>query len=142
MEIDNTDLGHAAVQLLQVIGELHAVLGDDIAGATGAGSCVVTVFGHLIACTGDDKTARGGDVERVLAVSTGANDVDVAVAVQGDGHASLQDTVAKTQQLVHGDTTHLQTGEQGCYLLVLVLTLCNPDENALHLLATELFVVQ
>lgn len=99
------------------------------------------MFCHLVSSAGNDKAGGGGDVKRVLPVASGAYDVNVTFAAQGDGYAGFQYAVAESQQLVDGDSAHLQTGQQGGYLFVGVFTLRDAYQDGFHLLAGELFVV-
>ena len=89
MQIDNAALVHAAVQLVNIVGELDTMLGNHIRGSRGRGGSIVAVLGHLIACTCDHKARGGGDVEGVLAVASRAHHINVTVAVQGDGDPRL-----------------------------------------------------
>ena len=142
MQIDDAGLVERAVQPVDVVGELDAVVLDDVRCAADAGGCVVAVLGDFIACAGDDEAGGGRYVERVLAVAAGAHHVDVAVAVEDGGHAGLQYAVAESQQLVNRHAAHLQAGQQGGNLLVGVFALRDTNEDGLHLLAGELFVIQ
>ena len=108
VQIDDACLVERAVQLVDVVGELDAVMGNDVRGTADAGGSIVAVLGHLIAGTGDDEAAGGRDIKGVLAVAASADHVDVAVGIEDGGHARLQDAVAEAQQLVNGDAAHLQ----------------------------------
>ena len=100
------------------------------------------MFGHLIASTGDDEAGGGGDVEGVLTVATGANDVDITVGIEDSGNTRLEDTIAEAQQLVDGDATHLQGSQQGSDLFGGILTLSDAYQNILHFFTREFLVVQ
>ena len=96
MEIDDAALVDRAVELIEISGEVHTVVLDNVRRAADACGGIVAVFGHFVSGTGDDEAGCRGDVERVLAIATGTHHVDVAVTVQGYGHARGEDAVAET----------------------------------------------
>ena len=89
MEIDNTALVDGTVQLIDIVRELDAVVGNDIRGAAGTGCRIVTMLGHLVTSTCNHETAGGGDIEGVLPVATRSHYIDIAVAVERYGNTRL-----------------------------------------------------
>ena len=79
------------------------------------------MLGHLITSAGNHEAGRGRDIKRVLTVTTCAYDIDIAVGFQKSRHTRLEDAVAEAEQLIYGDTSHLQTGQQSGNLFVGVL---------------------
>ena len=142
MQIDDACFVETAVQLVNVIGELNTMLGNHVGCSAGRRGGIVAVLGHLIAGTGNDEAAGGRAVEGVLAVAASTYDVDITVAMQGNGNASLQDTVAKAKQFVDGDAAHLQGREQSSNLFVGVLAVGYANQDVLHLFTSQLLVVQ
>ena len=100
------------------------------------------MLGYLITGTCNHKTSRGRDVEGVLSVSTCSYHVDIAICLQDGRDTSLQDTIAKAQELIDGDTSHLQTGEQGGNLFIGILTVGDTNQNRFHLFTSQFLVVQ
>ena len=115
---------------------------DDVRGTTYTGRGVVAVLGHLITRTCNHKTGGGRDVEGVLSVSSGSYYIDVPVCFQNGRYTGLQDTVAEAQELIDGDTSHLQTGEQGGNLFIGILTVRDTNQNRFHLFTSQFLVVQ
>ena len=142
MQIDDACLVERAVQTVDIVGELDAVVLDDIRGTTDARRGIVAVLGDLIARAGNHKTTGRRDIKRVLAVATRAYHVNVAVGIQDGGYPRLQDTVAEAQQLVDRDTTHLQGGQQGGNLFRGVFALRDTHQDILHFLTSQFLVVQ
>ena len=59
MEINDAALVDGAVQLIDIIRELDAVMGNDIRRTAGTGCRIVAVLGHLIARTGNHEATGG-----------------------------------------------------------------------------------
>ena len=125
MQIYDTTLVDAAVELVGICGEHHTMVPDDIRRPTHGCCRIVAVFGHLISSTGNDEAGRSGDVESILAVATRTDNVYIPVAVEQGRDTRGQYAIPKSQQLVYAYTTHLQTGQQGCNLLIGNLLPCN-----------------
>ena len=142
MEINDARLVDASVQAVDIIRELHTVVLDDIRCTTHRCGCVVAMLSHLIAGTGDDEAGCGRNIEGVLAVAARTHYIDVAVAIEDGRNAGSKDAITEAQQLIYGDASHLQTGEQGCDLLLWELTLGDADDNLLGFLARKFLVVQ
>ena len=142
MEINDARLVDAAIQTVDIIRELHAVVLDDIRCTAHRCGCVVAMLSHLIAGTGDDEAGCGRNIEGILAVAARTHYIDVAVAVEDGRNASGKDAITEAQQLIYGDASHLQTCEQGRDLLLWELTLGDADDNLLGFLARKFLVVQ
>ena len=56
MQIDDACLVERAVQTVDIISKLDAVVSDDVRCTADRGGGVVAVLGYLIACTCDDET--------------------------------------------------------------------------------------
>ena len=121
---------------------MDTVVLDDIRGTADTGRRIIAMLGHFITRTCNHKTSRSRDVEGVLAVSTRSYHVDIAVCLQDGRDAGLKDSIAKAQELIDGDTSHLQTGEQGGNLFVGVLTVGDTNQNRFHLFTSQFLVVQ
>ena len=142
MEIDDARLVDAAVELVEVIGELHSVVLDDIGGTAHRSGGEVAMLRHLVAGTGDDEARGGGNVERVLAVAARSHHVDVAVAVEHGRHTRGKYSVTETQQFVYRHASHLQASEQGCNLLLGELALSDSHDDVFRFLTRKFLVVQ
>ena len=142
MEIDDAALVDGAVELVEVSGEVHAMVLDNVRRAADACGCVVAVFCHFISCTGNDEAGCRGDVESVLAVTAGTDHIDIAVTVQRYGYARGENAIAETEQFLYTDAAHLNGGQQCCDLCVVEFTACDGDEQFLCLFTFQLLVVE
>ena len=142
MQVNDTHLIDAAVQTVNVIGELDPVVSNHIRSTTNAGSRIVTMLGHLIAGTGNDKTGSGRDVKGVLLVTTCAYDINIAFTIQLCRNTCLQNTVTKAEQLINGDSPHLKSSQQGCHLFHRELTFGDTNQNVMSLLTSQFLVIE
>ena len=142
MQIGEAAFVDGTVEGVKVVGELYAVLLDDVRGSGDGRGGIVAVLCHFIACAGHDETCARGDVERVLLVASRTYDVDVLRSVEQGWYACFQNAVAEAEQLVNGDAAHLQSRQQGGYLFCWVLLLGDADEYVVHLLVSKFFVVE
>ena len=142
MEVDDAALVDGAVELVEIIGEDHAVVRDDVGCATDARRCIVAVLSHLISCACDDEAGSGRDIERVLAVATCSYHVDVTVAVEGHGDTRRKDTIAEPQELIDSNATHLDSRQQRSNLCIVELTLCDSNEQLFGFLTGKFLVIE
>ena len=111
MEIDDSCFVQTAVQLVNVVSKLDAMMLDDVRSAAHAGRCIVAVLGHFIACASNYEASCRGDVEGVLAVASCTHNIDIAVCLKNGGHTRFEDAVAKAEQLFNRHASHLQAGQ-------------------------------
>ena len=114
---------------------------NDIRSSTDAGGSIVSMFGNLIAGTGNHKTCGCRNIECVLAVTTRSYHVDITVCLKNSRNTRFKDAVTETKKFVNGYSPHLQTGKQSRYLLVGVFTVCNTNQDCFHFLTSQFLVV-
>ena len=108
MKIDDAHLVESTAKAVGVGAKLHAVFFEHIARTADARRCIVAVFCHFVARSGNDKACACRYVERVFAVSAGADDVDRLERRQVDATASFEQSFAEPEKFVDGHTAHLQ----------------------------------
>ena len=139
VEVADARLVQGAPEHVRIGAEFGPVALQDGAGAADGRTGPIAVFRHLVAGAGDDESRAGGDVERVLAVTAGADDVQRVVRVQVDVPAGFQQAVAEPQQFLHGDPAGLDGHQQGGHLAVIVLLLRDSQQDVVGLLPGEGF---
>ena len=142
MQIDDARLVERAVELVQIGGEHHAMVPDDIGSSAHRCSGKVAVLGHLVSRPRYHEASRGGDVESVLAVSARSHHVNIPIAIQLGGNARLQDTIPEAQQFVYGHASHLQARKQGRYLLAGIFPLGDAHDDIPCLFPGQPLVLQ
>jgi hypothetical protein len=90
-----------------VIGrKFHVVLFHHVARSADRCRAVIAVFDDRIAGSRHDETGAGRNVERVLAVAAGSDDVDRPEFVQVDRNPHFQQRFAESDQFLDRNTAH------------------------------------
>ncbi len=129
--MQETDIGflHFAFQTVFIVLEFVAQLFHHITGAADTAGPVVAMLGHFLPGACYDETAQGRNIERVLAITAGAHDIDGLMPVEINRHTELQQCIAKALQLFDGDTAHKVYRHEGSYLVLIVKPLANTHQR-------------
>jgi len=65
-------------------GNIDAKFLEDVGAAAQAGEGAIAVFGDADACSGDDESGHGGDIESAAAIASGAAGIEESLAGEGD----------------------------------------------------------
>ena len=100
------------------------------------------MLGNLITCTSNYEASSSRDIKRILTITSRSHYINVAITIEDGRNSCRQDTITKSQQLIHCNTAHLQTREQGCYLFFGELTLRYTYDDILGLFAGKFLMIQ
>lgn len=140
MEVCHVAGLNGAAQSVGVGSEPHAVLFHYVAGSAHRSGAIIAVLGYGVACSCHHEAGASGDIEGVLAVSSCPHDVDGAVVGEIDGDACFKQCLAEAGKFVYFDAPHLEYGEQGGYLCIVVFALCDAFHQSVCFVVRKLFV--
>jgi hypothetical protein len=100
-----------------------AVLFHHIAGSTYRSSSVVSMFNHVVTGSGNDETSCRTNVESVLAVATGAYNINGFVCMQIYRLPHFQQCFPESTEFIYRDIPHQKDRNQTGNLCVVVLAL-------------------
>ena len=116
VEICHSALVDGAAQRVVRVGEANVVKFQHGAGTADGRGTIVSVFRHLISRPCHHEAGAGGDVECVLSVASGPDDVNRLKFREVCGYGVFNQRLTESGQFFRSDVSHSEDGEQCSHL--------------------------